>query len=586
LSLLSSTNSGLDNLVKISKILIILFVGAFLIGNFNPYFEGVDSYGYAIAAKQFSQGNLFYTNDLIHLGFEELFPPDMMLTNDGHHLLWAGYAGFFGLATLSYTIAGNYGLFYLGPIAGILFLIIAERFSTHFFGKYVGLLTLVFLSTNHFLFRSALNLQTENIFTIFFLVGCFFLIKFFQKKSLTYLFISSSLFVFTSLLRTNGVIYFPIELLLVSLFVILCWKKPKIIVNTKLIKNINQTNFVTKKNILKVFVVMLIPWIIFFAFYFSYYDTFFDDPFTNNVELEKGDSTEVKTSSLFNLESKNLENIKQYSKYLLPYQFPRIIDTGSYFSDINQILGDNWLGIVSLLLLFSFLVLSIVQKNHRITFIVFAIMILGTIWFFSSITSEDRALRGVPGRYMFPAFTLFYMMISFTIIQFFNYNPFKSNFKITCLKIFKSILFVTLILFFITSFYYSPPIEAIKNNSFMLKDPGLFDQRYPLDKEGLSANDVLIGYNFEALDYGLIQFQPEVSLKDEIISPESINLLKQIMDENYKVYLIKNPTDNLDRKVYSIFSNHQEFSIKEYSKSFCKVELGLVTEKIDSKNFC
>ncbi len=373
----------MEKTVKIVKILIILFVGIFLIGNFNPYFEGVDSYSYALTAKQFSQGHLFYTNSLIPLGFEELLPPDMLLTNDGINLLWAGYAGFFGLTTLSYIVAGNYGLFYLGPIAGILFLITAERFSSHFFGKYVGLLTLLFLSTNHLLYRSALNLQTESIFTIFFLLGCFFLIKFFQRKVITYLLISSSFFVFTTLLRTNGIIYFPIELFLITIFVILCWKKPKIFMNIKLFKNFNCTHFLTKKNIFKIFLFILIPWIIFFTFYFSYYGNFFGDPFTNNVIIEKGESTEVKTSSLISFEAKNFENLKQYSKYFLPYQFPRIIDTSSSFSEINQILGNNWLGILSLLLLFSFLSLSLLKKNHRMTFIIFTLIILGTIWFFS-----------------------------------------------------------------------------------------------------------------------------------------------------------------------------------------------------------
>ena len=52
--------------------------------------------------------------------------------------------------------------------------------------------------------------------------------------------------------------------------------------------------------------------------------------------------------------------------------------------------------------------------------------------------------------------------------------------------------------------------------------------------------------------------------------PTSINLLKQLMDKNYSIYMIKNPIDSLDRKVYSIFSKNTEFSIEQYSKSFCK----------------
>ncbi len=189
---------------------------------------------------------------------------------------------------------------------------------------------------------------------------------------------------------------------------------------------------------------------------------------------------------------------------------------------------------------------------------------------------------------MFPAFTLFYMMIGFAIIQFFNYRPFKSNIKIKLIQILKSIFAITLILFFITSYFYTPPIEAIKDNTFLLKNPVLYDQRYPLDNEGLEKNDVLIGYSFEALDYGLIQFQPQISIKDEkiTISSNSINLLKQIMADNYKIYLIKNPTDNLDQKVYSILSKYPEFVIREYSTSFCTIELSKSNEKIIGNDFC
>ena len=61
-SILKSLSSQ-DKIVKIAKISLIVFAGIFLIGNFNPYFEGADSYSYALTAKQLSQGNLFYTND-------------------------------------------------------------------------------------------------------------------------------------------------------------------------------------------------------------------------------------------------------------------------------------------------------------------------------------------------------------------------------------------------------------------------------------------------------------------------------------------------------------------------------------------
>jgi hypothetical protein len=214
-------NNKQDNLIKITKIAILIFVGIFVIGNFNPYYEGADSYSYALTAKQLSQGNLFYSNDFLEHGEPEFIPHDVMITKDGKHTLPAGYAGFFGITTISYLLAGNYGLFYLGPILGIIFLIVCERVSTNLFGKYVGLLTLLFLSTNHLFYRTSLNLQTESIFSIFFVIGCYFLVKFFQTNNNKYILGCSTFLVISTLMRINGIMYFPIELgLLLGFFII------------------------------------------------------------------------------------------------------------------------------------------------------------------------------------------------------------------------------------------------------------------------------------------------------------------------------------------------------------------------------
>jgi len=568
-------------MLNVVKIFIISFVALYLIGNFNPYFETIDGYSHGLSAKQFSNGELFFTNDLIGAGIEFL-PPDMMLTNDGKHLLYVGYAGFSGLTTASYIIGENFGLFYLGPITGILFLITIERFSTHFFGKYVGLLTLLFLSTSNLFYRSALNLQTESIFGIVFLLGCYFLIKFFKKQNINYILFSSTFFVIATLMRTNGIVYFPVELLLLSVFFIIGFKKPKILFR---LSNSHEKLF-SLKNFTKILFFTFIPWIILLIFWFSFYGYFFDDPLTNNGFEEKGTGeTSGLISSIFSLETKNFENLKQYSKYLLPYQFPRIIDTTTIFSDITDLLGNNWLGVISLSLLSCFIALSVIMKKNRLILITFSVMIVGTGWFFGSITSEERALRGVPGRFMLPAFTLYSMILGMFIVSLLNCSYFKTQ-SGNFFKIIKVSFVLFLIIFFSFAFYFSTPSSAIQNNSFELKNPFQLAERYPLDNEGLTNHDVLIGYNFEAWDYGFIQFQPEISINDETISPDSINLLKQIMDENYEIYLLKNPTDNLDRKVYSILSKNPEFSFKEYSKSFCKLELIQPTKKIVGNTFC
>lgn len=583
-----NTNHNVDILITFSKILLILFIAIYLIGNFNPYFEGSDSYSYAITAKDFSQGKFFYTNELFVTGEEEFFPHDMLRTKDGKHAIYAGYSGFFGLTTISYILAGNYGLFYLGPILGIILLIVSERISTNLFGKYVGLLTLLFLSTNHLFFRSALNLQTESIFSICFLLACYFLIKFFRTNNYYYIIGSSSFFVVATLMKESGIIYFPIELMLLIGFFMIIGIKSKMF-SAKIKSNsviLGQFSSLTKGKLTRIFLLAFIPWLIFFAFYFSYYAYFFDDPFTNRVVLRQGaENTDVKLTSLFSLSAKNFENVKQYSKYILPYQFPRIVDTSpNLFLNFNNSIGENWVGLLALSSLSFFLFLSIWKKNNRLSIIIFTAMIFATVWFFSSVTTEQRALRGVPGRYMFPAFILYYMILGFMIVKFLKYSSFKKPINFKIFAGIKIIFVIILIIFFLSAFYFSPPIQAIYDNDFHIQNPIEFNERYPLDKEGLSSNDILISSNLEAMDYGFIQFKAYI--QDENISPKSLNLLKKTLKDGYDVYIMKNPFNSKDKMIYKNLANHSEFIIKDHSKSFCKVELSKSNEKTISNDFC
>ena len=573
-----------DFLITLTKIFLISFVALYLFGNFNPYFEGSDAYSYAMTAKDFSQGKFFYTNELLFGGEEEFFPHDKLKINDGKHAIWAGPIGFFGLTTASYILAGNYGLFYFGPIFGIIFLIVAERISSNLFGKYVGLLTLLFLSTNHLFFRSALNLQTESVYTICILTACYFLIKFLKNNNNGFLIGASTLFVFASLLRTSGVMYFPIELTLIIGFFIIVKFKSKITIFQINSNSLINKNFslISKRKFFKILILLLIPWMLFFAFYFTYHAYFFDDPLTNRVVLRHGEeNTDVKLSSLFVINEKNYEHMKEYSKYILPYQFPRVIDTSpNLFLNIDNLFGKNWIGLLGLFSLFFFLSFSMWKKNNRLSIIIFSSMILITIFFFSSITSESRSLRGnLPARYMFPAFSLYYMILGIMLVNFLKYSNKEKLIPKKILSGIKIFLVLILITFFMSSFYFSPPIQALSNNDFNFQNPIEFDKRYPLDKEGLSDNDILVSINFEAIDYGLIPFKSLV--KDKTISDNSLDLLKNVLKNNYNVYILKNPFDYIDKNIYHKIAEDPNFKLIDFSNSFCKVELISTKNNLD-----
>lgn len=559
-----------DTILIVAKIALISLSGLFLIGNFNPYFEGNDAYSYAIATKLLVDGSIFYSNELLELtGRSEFIPQDHMLTNDGQTALPAGYVGFFGITALAYLLGGDYGLFFLGPISGIIFLIVSERISTHFFGKYVGLLTLLFLSTNHYLFRTSLNLQNEAIFTTFFLLGCYFLINFLKNNKKIYLLTASSFLVFSTATRLNGIVSFPVEIIMVMGFFFILKYHPKF-VNKKFKIFPSDLNYsISKKYILKILVITIVPWLIFFLFYMIYFGYFFDDPLTTHVVVIQGsENTDKQMSSILKLDSKNFENVKQYSKYLLPYQFPRVVDLSEDFSQsTSNFFGDNWLGVIALSFLIFLNIVSLKTKSKRLEIIVFSLMIFSTVWFFSSVTTESRAIRGVPGRYMFPAFTLNYMIIGFAIFQLLYY--FKNNFKrIISIPIISFIMFI-LVLFFIFAYVFSPPIQAISNETFQFNDPTEFEQRLSLDIQKISTNDVVITLNtYDALDYGLIPFNPK--MVEYKIREDSFELLQTIDEQNYNIYIFKN-IDWKNKLLYESLLNKKNISFLDYSPSLCKV---------------
>lgn len=578
------------DLISLSKIFLIGFMGLYLVGNFMPFYETNDGYTLATIAMKISEGKFFLTNELLEeTGRFELTPGDWTRTLDKKSAFPLGPIGFHVLTAMFYSIGGNYALFYFGPILGILFLIVAERFTTHFFGKNVGFLTLLFLSTNHLFFRSTLNLQTENIFTIFFLLGMFFLIKFFQNKTYHTLFLASVFFSISPLFRISGVVFFPIELIsIIGYFGYLQIKKRQ---THSSLQNHPTSPIILRRNYSKIFkysIAFSIPWILFFLFLFSFNDSLFGDPFTNQKIVQRGlDEPNSTVLSLINLEEKNFENIKQYSKYLLPYQFPAVDE--EFFSHYNQYFGQNWLGIISLIILAISLITSFKTKYKRKEILLFILFIIGTIWFYAAITSAERAAFGVPGRYMYPAFTLFYIILSSLILNTFSMNSIQKslNYK-TGKKILQYVVVGALFIFFIFAFFFTPPIKALNDSNFQIHDPYLLSQEHPPSHEGLAPNSVIVAYKTDrVLEYNMISFQYRgINYQDE--EPDTIDLLKEIIKNNYDVYVFKKPTHPFEKRTLTELVNEHGFILSDYSTSFCKMEHSNEkdTNRSTSENTC
>lgn len=566
----------INALLNIAKIVIIAYSGLYLLGNFVPYYQGADSYLYGLEAINLSQGKFEITNELFEETGNSIFLSGNWIRTIHNTAIPIGGIGLPIIGMIFYSIGGYFGLFYLAPIFGIILLIVSERVASKLFGKYVGFLALLFVATNHIVFRNSINLQTESVFSVFFILGVYWFILFFREGKERHLLFVSICFMISTFIRINGAIYLPIEIILVvTFFGLHYYKQRKQSVDQK--SNLVGQKYynLTKKRALRITSAILIPWIVFFVFWFSFYDYYFDDPFTNyriadESAYEPISHRDSNPKAIVSLQPKNFENMKQYGKYLLPYQFTAVYNKSS--QNYDQFFGLHWVGIIPFILIFMILITSIIFKKNRIEAFVFISLILATLWFYSATTTEERASFGVPGRYMVPAFILVYMLYANLIKEMLMVkSPNKKSEKRYLVSGGKILLMTILILFFSGAFYFYPPTEAIKNMEFQFKNPQQFADRYPLDPEGLTENSIIVALHGDwAVDYGVIPFKLK---RSEDIPTQDIDLLKDKINSGYDAFVFKEPTYYKEKDVLRNLVENHGIILKDYSKSFCKIEL-------------
>ncbi len=254
------------SIYNIIKILIFITVAFYLFGNFVPYYDGADSFLYGITTIDLFEGSFGFTNDLLQSDGSWEFVPYQWSKTIYNSAIPIGDQGIYGFTSIFYFLGGHYGLFYLGPILTILFLIGTERVATNLFGRTVGLITLVLLATDFIILWIGIQLRNDNIFALFFVLGCYFLIKFLHEKSNKSILLCSIFFAAGSVIRINGIIAFPLEILLIiGYFAFHTYNKTRSDLRfTKipiLIKNIFQK--IRKKDFIKKTTFVLIPWILF-----------------------------------------------------------------------------------------------------------------------------------------------------------------------------------------------------------------------------------------------------------------------------------------------------------------------------------
>lgn len=566
-----SYSNKFDLLITLSKIIIISISAIYLLGNFSPFYEGQDSYLYGIESTFLSKGVYEISNPLLEeTGRIEFTGGNWNPTIHGTLIPIAGI-GTPLLGAIAYLVGGNYGLFYLGPILGITLLILYERITTKLFDKYVGLLSLLFFTTCHIFFRSALHVNTDAILTLFFILGIFCLIKFLRYGNSNYILLSSIFFTFTCLVKISAIIFFPLELLILTSFFSIQFFKNHFSI---LKNNFSERSFfsINNKKLIKIFVFAIIPWVLFFGFWFSYNDYFYGSPTSTYLSVIYEDrSTSNRISNIFTLEQQDFDQGKDYGKYLLPYQIPAIYN--KITNNLDENFGKNWPGLLIIPFFSLSIYFSFKQKLHRLEFSIFSLFIFGIIGFHAGQSPEWRSEYGLPARYMLPAITLSFIIWSFFIIKLFTSIE---NFK--RMKFLKIILIIFLIIFFIFALIFSPPVQFLVSDN-IFTNPFDAASKYSLEKEILPKKSVILAQNTDpVIEYEISPFRLG---NIESWNIEKYSLLKDILQKEYSVYIFKEPTTANEKEILMYLVNNHDIILKESSKTFCQVNINNNTKLSD-----
>ena len=570
------------------KITIIVFASIALVGNFIPYYNGNDTLVYAATAINLADGSYGFTNELLKESDGEEFLPRVYAKSIHDTAIPFASSGMTILTTFSYLVAGYYGLFYQGPIIAIVFLIVSERIATKLFGGLAGLITLVLLVTDLWILKAGAGLMTDIIFSLFLILGFFFLIKFFQEgKSKLILF--SSIFLATSaFFRYNGMITFPIEFFLFIAFLLFQRFQQTKSQFTKTNNGFSEIKVSKIRiNIPKSFIYLIIPWIVYFAFWFSFNAYFFDDPLTNLYEQTPHVTGQFSTQipgtdrpdlipSLLTFDSNRSEWIQFYAVAIIPDALNSSLQKISPWTDSEQ--NKNLLGsIFSFGILLSGLGISLYQRNKRLEIIVILSFILVFVLIFSTSYLTYIDLRD---RFVVPVLSLSFMIFGFIIYQIWKVSLGRilENKPKKFLKIFKVGLLIPLIVLVIGILYDNKKIQDYLESGITFNDPAEFTKRFPLEK--LPEKSIIVeSSGIRTLEYNAIYFNPGIKPwaltgeQPDTKSQESIQKLKNLMMEGYEVYSFKNQLYDKDPPYFRFLEKNHSIILNDYSDTFCKMKI-------------
>jgi len=583
------------------KIAILVIVAIAMFANIIPYFEGINTLVYGTTAINLVNGEYGFSHSLLAESEGDEFLPRHYAKSQQDTVIPFASSGMTVISTFSFLVAGYYGLFYLGPVLGILFLITSERVATKLFGSFVGLITLVFLVTDFWILKLGTMLMADLIFSLLLILGIFYLIKFFHVSSNKFILFSSIFLAGSAFFRYSGMIFFPIECLLVLSYFILdkiLHKRTKTITNNS--TSLVLTNPKISKYLYKTCIYILIPWIVYFSFWFSYNAYFFGDPFTQFYEeanwpygnlgqrIPDADRPEL-VPSLLTFDSYRFEWIIFHGHAILPDVFDSSLQ--KIFSTDSSIYANNFLPSFSLFsILLAGLGISLYQKKKRIDIIVLLAFVLGFVFFFSSYYAT---YIGLIERYMVPVLSLSFIIIGFVIhwIWSMSLGRILKNQPKKVSIIFKFGLLFILILGAFVALTENKKIQSLLETDFGINNPVEFTKRYPLEK--FSEKSIIVeSFGHRTVEYNVIPFNPGIEYwtltgdEPDTKSKELIQKLENLLISGYDVYTFKEQIYETDPPYFRYLEKNHGIVLKEYSETFCKMELSNELEKLNSDDVC
>jgi len=592
------------SILGVIKIGIIIFVSFSLLANFIPFYVNIaDPIIYGFTSIDLTQGTYGISNELLEKTGDSMYLPKFYAKSVHDTALPFASSGMVGISALAYVIGGYYGLFYLGPIFTILLLIISERVATKLLGSFVGLLTLVFVSASSVIYFWGLFLMSESIFSVFFILGCFYLIKFFHEKREGLIFLSTIFFVTATFVRFVGMTIFPAEILLIlGYFVVQRFRATKNeLISTNKSSNSNLTLKIkhtfsqfNRKKFLKISIIILVPWLIYFSFWFSYNSYYYGDPFTNYYEVANPYQPDL-LPSLYTFDSERFESMKFYLVSILP-------DEINPYSEMphpipNELLEGNWWSIFPFFVIVSSISIAIYSKTNRIEIIIFGLFITIFILFYSS--EYGRSVNTLT-RFMVPVLPFSFMLFSYIISKIgkINLRTVSKKPSNNSTKIFRITFFSVVAIFLFISLWNSSAIQNAVENNFEFSDPQKSLERFPVEK--LPPNSIIVIQKTEmVIEYNALSFKPyhrswfisDSEVNIEKVPEDHVERLETLIEEDYDTFTFKTLGNIWHPLFFRYLEAEHGLILKDYSKTFCKMlivenELETNGKDLESDDVC